>query len=62
MDNPLYMPKGWRAGSVRLQPTVAHEEGGVTYVKGFNGAGGGVVPTGTTWDASVSWDSGINWD
>lgn len=41
MDNPLYMPKGWRAGLVRLQPTVAHEEAGVTYVKGFNGAGGG---------------------
>jgi hypothetical protein len=46
MDNPLYMPKGWRAGSVRLQPTVAHEEGGATYVKGFNGAGGGVLPDG----------------
>lgn len=52
MDNPLYMPKGWRAGSVRLQPTVAHEEGGVTYVKGFNGAGGGggdgLVPVNAT--------------
>lgn len=35
MDNPLYMPKGWRAGSVRLQPTVAHQESGGTYVKGF---------------------------
>lgn len=33
MDNPLYMPKGWRSGATRLGPTVAHQESGGTYVK-----------------------------